>query len=294
MAVMLFAALFVLNCIDKFSAKKMQMMTQFDWPRIVAANVVNGLVSVLFYLVVMRTGLYFEPKMELMSFLYGVLCFAGLVLGIELYKHASIPLASIIVTSSSIVGSSLFGYVILGESVTAARLIAAAALFAAVALPAIEGVHGKNRMKKSDLLFCAFYFLFAVAANIMGTVYVAFEGMEGRQYCLHVNIYILVICVAVAACLPMCKKATVRGMVTSLTPAQTGMLSLRGVMSQIMSVCIVALVAIIPITMYNIINCSLSMIASVLVALVYYKEKLTARQLISLVLLVAAAGLSSL
>ena len=294
MAILLFGALFALNCIDKFSAKKLQIGMEFDMPRIVAANTVNTVLAVVFYLITLKFELYFEPKMELLSGIYGILCFAGLVLAIILYKHVSIPLAAIIVTSASITGSSVFGYVVLKEHVTAARVVAAALVILAVVLPGVEGLKGKNKMKKSDLLFCVFYFVFCVITNIFGTVYVAFPDMDGGQYCMHVNIYILVVCAVVAGYLILSGKSKLRAMAHSLTLSQTGILGIRSCMSQSMNLCIIALVAIIPITMYNIINCSLSMIAAVAVSLIYYREKMTFTQAVSLVFLVAATGLSSM
>ena len=60
------------------------------------------------------------------------------------------------------------------------------------------------------------------------------------------------------------------------------------------ALCVIALLAIVPVTTYNIINCSLAMLASVAVAAVFYREKLTLSQGISILLLIAATGLSAM
>ena len=294
MPFLLFVVVFLFNCGDKFFGKKLQTTIEFDLPRIIAANLVNCALSFLFYWASSGFEIYFEPKMELFSALYGIACFAGIALNIVLYKHASIPLASIILTSASITGSSLFGYAILREQITAARLAAAALVIFAVALPALEGVRGKNKMSKKDLTFCAFYFVFAVALNIFNTLYVAFPDMNGRQYCLHVNIYQVVICAFAAVY--MLKKGThkISDVPKSLTPAQAGIIGLRCGITSVIGLCTIALVGMIPVTMFNIINCSLVMISAVAVALICYREKLTLSQIVSLCMLIAATGLSTM
>ena len=293
MAFLLFSALFALTCTEKLSSKKLQTSAAFDLPQILMANVVNAFVGVVYYLAI-GVPLHFELKMELFSGIYGVVGFAGLILAIIQYRHMSIPLAAIIATSASIVGSSLFGYVILDERVTIYRLIAAAAVMAAVVLPALESLRGKSRMKKSDLIFCAFYFVFLLVVNILCAVFAAFPDMDGREYYLHVNIYLLVVSAIFGAYLLCVKNYTFKSIVTSLGFSQSGLLGVRSGINQTMNLCTIALLAIVPVTSYNIINCSLAMIASVAVAKICYREKLTISQGISILLLIAATGLSTM
>ena len=232
--------------------------------------------------------------MVLFGGIYGVVGFAGLILAIIQYRHMSIPLAAIISTAASIVGSSLFGYVILDEQVTIYRLIAAVAVMAAVVLPAFESLRGKSRMKKSDLIFCAFYFVFLAAVNILCSVFAAFPDMDGREYYLHVNIYLLVVSAVFGAYLLFVKHHKLKDILKSLSLSQSGLLGVRSGINQTMTLCVIALLAIVPVTTYNIINCSLAMLASVAVAAVFYREKLTLSQGISILLLIAATGLSAM
>ena len=165
---------------------------------------------------------------------------------------------------------------------------------AAVVLPAIESLRGKSRMKKSDLIFCAFYFVFLAAVNILCSVFAAFPDMDGREYYLHVNIYLLVVSAIFCAYLLLNKKSTLNCIVKSLSFSQSGLLGVRSGINQTMNLCVIALLAIVPVTTYNIINCSLAMLASVAVAAVFYREKLTLSQGISILLLIAATGLSAM
>jgi len=293
MPFLLFSALFVLTCTEKLSSKKLQTSAAFDLPQILTANVINAFVGVVYYLAI-GVPLRFEPKMELFGGIYGVVGFAGLILAIIQYRYVSIPLAAIISTSASIAGSSLFGYVILSEQVTVYRLIAAAAVILAVALPAVEGMRGKNRMKKSELLFCAFYFVFLAGVNILCSVFAAFPDMDGREYYLHVNIYLLVVSAFFWAYLLLSKKSTLKGIAESLSFAQSGLLAVRSGINQTMNLCVIALLAIVPVTTYNIVNCALAMLASVAAAVIFYREKLTLSQGISILLLIAATGLSTM
>ncbi len=293
MAFLLFSALFALTSAERLSSKKLQTSTAFDLPQILMANVVNAFVGVVYYLAI-GVPLRFELKMELFGGIYGVVGFVGLILAIIQYRHMSIPLAAIISTSASIIGSSLFGYVILGEQVSVYRLIAAAAVIAAVILPALESLRGKSRMKKSDFMFCAFYFVFLAAVNILCSVFAAFPDMDGREYYLHVNIYLLAVSAVFCAYLLFDKKHTLRQIAKSLSFAQSGLLGVRSGINQTMNLCTIALLAIVPVTSYNIINCAVGMLASVAVAKVFYREKLTLSQGISIMLLIAATALSTM
>ena len=293
MPFLLFSALFILTCTEKLSSKKLQTTTAFDLPQILMANVVNAIVGVVYYLAI-GVPLRFELKMVLFGGIYGVIGFVGLILAIIQYRHMSIPLSAIITTAAYIVGSSLFGYVILSEKVTVCRLIAAAAVMAAVVLPAVESLRGKSRMKKSDFVFCALYFVFMVAVNILSSVFAAFPDMNGREYYLHVNIYLLVVSAVFCAYLLFVKNHNFKNIVSSLNFSQSGLLCLRSGINQTMNLCVIALLAIVPVTTYNIINCSLAMLASVVVAAVFYREKLTLSQGISILLLIAATALSTM
>ncbi|MBR4073672.1 MAG: hypothetical protein IKK24_06990 [Clostridia bacterium] len=294
LAIGLFAIIFGIRCTDNFLGKRFQLGFKFDFPRFVYYNLVNAVLSTIFYLFSVNFKLVFNLPTVLLPVIYAVTCFIGITLGVVTLKYITMPLNSVMSISGSLIGSNALGYIVLNEKVTLLRILALAAVILSVILPAREILHGKYKLTKQGVLCCIASFFSSMFSGVVSNLYLAFPNVDGKQYCTYTNIYLVVGCFIILMFYLISKKITVSGLLGLFKLGQITIIGSRSVMAFCSSLVTIYLLTLVPVSVHSIVAAALGMIATTIVSTVYYKEKLSVTQAFSLILLFFSTAVCAL
>jgi len=290
-AVGLFLLLFFLRSASTFLNKRFQLGFKMDFPHFVYYNLLNSIAATIFYLFSVNFKLELDLTTAIISVFYATICFIGLIIGITSLKHITLPLNSVMSISGGLIGSNCFGYFILKENISMVRIIALVIVIISVILPSREVRVGKYRLGKKGFFYCIIVFILGVISNVTSNLYLAFPTVDPKQYCTQTNIFLIIGSLLIITYYLMRKELNLRNLLTLFNVGELGIIGSLSAVSFLNRIISIAILKIIFFSVYSIASAAIGMIATLLISVFCYKEKLSLSQAFSLILLLIATAI---
>ena len=287
-AIGLFALLFVLKSSGTYFNKRFQLGFKMDFPHFVYYNLLNSIAATIFYLFSVNFRLDFDLTTAIIAAFYAIICFISLIIGITSLKHITLPLNSVMSISGSLIGSNCFGYFILKEKISIVRIIALVIIIISVILPAREVKVGKYKLGKNGFLYCIVVFFFGTVASVTSNLYLAFPTVDPKQYCTQTNIFLIIGSLLILIYYLIRKELNLVNLLTLFNVGELGIISSLSAINFLSSLVTIAILRITMVSVFSIASAAIGMIATLLISVFCYKEKLSLSQAFSLVLLLIA------
>lgn len=279
---------FILSVISTFGQKKLQTIFPENKLSYDLYTFLTGVLCTIEYLILAGFRPAVNWRILLISFIYAVICRLNYVVVFRSLKYLGIILNSAISKVGSIVLPIILSAVFLGEVHGVGTIIGAICIMAASILPGIHMLKDKKEIK-AKILWAIPVILFGLCTIMFQKIVVAFDGTDGYlSLLLFTNVFLILIGV-----FPIIRKLSSerrKGTSTILTfkkahYALTLIITATGCVSGYVHKSIIGLVGVIPST---IIGSAFGPIVLIMAAL-YFREKLTPMHIISAVLSIPAA-----
>lgn len=281
---MLFGMQF-LGLVSLVLAKKFQLGVKFSASYMFQANFVSSIVACVCLFVANGFTVNTTPATYLFAFFFGLLSAASLFFTIYAYAHISLTLTSIISSAGGIIIPMLFGLLLNNEPVSFRLILSALLMLTAAVLPIIKDTSVNSG--KKFIWFLAIYFVFSGLPNILSKLYTQQVNVaDTLSYFFLTNVFMFFICaIGITITYLMSRKKSVFERITLPHALNSGA---RTGLSLIISYISIAVLRLIPVSLYAVLASSIALIGNALVSRFLFKERMNPIAKISFVLAIVS------
>ncbi len=265
--------------------KKIQLGLKNDLVHFLALNVYNAMFSTGIFLVISKFKLAVNGITLLYSFIYALIVFSNLCLGISALRYITIVFRNIISNAVSIICTTLFGWFVLREKFTFISLIVLIIMLLAIIIPSF-GAEGK--IEKKGVIIC-FFLAVAMASNYVITKLYTMEKQvfSSNTFFLYTNVILFFMCLFVGLIYCKRKKGAFKDTL-KLSKFQISIIAINTLLSNVGSIIGIHILRTVPLYIHTIVMTALGFLASILVSVAIFKERCTRQHVISTVISLAA------
>jgi len=275
---LLFALMYAINLSSTVLAKKFQLGIKFTASYMFQSNLINAVVACVCLFVANKFTVNITSATIVFSAIYGFFSMISVFFVVYSYAHISITLTSIISSAGAIIIPMLFGLVFNGEPTSLRLILSAILILIAATLPIFKDK--TVRFDKKFIWFLALYFVYAGLPNILSKLYTQNENVtDTLSYFFLTNVFMFIFCVIGLFFCRLCSGPLEKLSVSLITNG-----GVRTVMSLVGSYLSIAILALMPISVYSVLSASLSLIGTALLSRFVFKEKMSRQALISFLL----------
>ena len=276
--------------------KKLQLSMQMDTEHLLFYNFLNALFASVCFCV--ATGFRIELNLItiIFAFVYALIVLASLTMSMLVLSKLSLAFVGVIAGAGGIVWPALFGVVYFGENISLSLICAVLLMLTAAVFPLLEGKTGHSTVKGAVVVpIAVVYFVLCGASAIWSKLYASTPGVCDSKSCFLLVNVILVI--GTGGVLYVHFRRNSEGRHSSMrklfTKKQVVNIGTQTIASNICSVLGVLILVKMDVSIYTIVQSSLTLIIGTFISKFYFKEYVTWKNWVSLVLAVVACTISA-
>lgn len=265
--------------------KKIQLGLKTDFIHFLSLNVYNALFSSVIFLVISKFKVEVNGITLLYSFIFALIVFFNLCLGIVALQYITIIFKNIISNSVSIICTTLFGWFVLKEKFTFISLLVLIIMIIAIVFPSFGE---KGKIEKKGVIICFFLAVAMASSYIITKLYTMEEKVcSSNSFFLLTNLMLLILCLSIS--IVYCKhKKTAFKDTMKLSKFQISIIGINTLLSNIGSIISLHILRSVPLYIHTIAMTALGFLASISVSLLIFKEKCTWQHIVSTVISLTA------
>lgn len=268
----------VFLALDFVLQKKYQAKTDSTLASGLRFNAFNGLFTAFIFFALSGFKIEFSLFSLVMAFLLTVLGVSYILLGFKILHNGGISIYSVFLMSGGMLLPNIFGILFLDEPVTVLRTVGIIVILTAVILTGKT----KTKVKSSLYLLCTAVFILNGGVSIVSKCHqisTSFQPISSTAFVMYTGIFKFLLC---GSALLFCKKTT-----SPVLPGKTLLIILASALISGISYLLQLIAAkALPATVLYPLVTGGSILFSTLAGKVFFKEKLSAYQVISIILCV--------
>lgn len=278
--------------------KKLQLSIKLDATHFLCFQLLCGLFGCCYFLFASGFQIYINSLTLFFSIGYAVILVALSFMTFMAQSKMPLALVGIITSAGSIALPSLVGFLFLQENATWTTFLAIIVILIAATFPLMNTKEIRSNIptSKTVWLVAILYFLFVGMEACCSKLYAITPGVsDTTSYCFLVNLLFVIpisvyLLIRALKSTPDARKALLR----VFTKKQVGIIALQTGLSNIWSILMLLVLAEMPISIYTPLYSSSTLIIGMLISQYYFKEHITWKHRVSLVLAITAVVLLQL
>lgn len=283
-AYLLLLLMTLVNSSSTALTKKFQVSARPETENYFQANILAGVFSCIALFLFNGCRLSEMSQSALIySIAFGFLSTVSIFLTVYVYSKTSLMLALIVGSAGGIVVPIVFGICFNGEEPSVRLLVSAVLILVAAVAPFIKKDTFKGGFRFLGVLIL--FFLFNGATSIVSKLYAqSNSGVDTATYLIMINVFVIIFS-AICAALFLIRKKKEFVWINFSDAANSGLRTVFSVFGMYLSI---AVLAMMPISVYSVLSSALSLIFNALVSRILFKEKMSFAAKISFVLALAS------
>lgn len=283
----------LLGATNTFLMKKFQVAFEFSSQNFLWYNFLNAVVATIVFYIMCGFKIQINTVTAIFALGYACIVFGSLCFSVLALSVLTIPVSSVISSSSALLLGSFAGFFVFKEKAEIFTILSIIIAFCACLLPFINYKKGEFSFK--TVVISIMYFIICGSSSILMKLYVTNSNTKApNQLFFLTNVFLIIFSSIGILVVKHIRKLKVKDIITSLKAVQIVNISSRTIISNISSVLSASVLAMIPLTTYNIVMPALSMMATLCVSLMIFKENIKPRQIVALVLMITASVLCNI
>lgn len=269
--------------------KIFQRSVRFDLKSMAMYNLFNALFACVFFFVMAGFRIQCNGRTLVYALVYALIICVNLSAQILAMTLVPVPVTTLMSVAGGVLIPAVFGVVYNGEPLTAGLVLSVGLNLAATVLSLSGGV---GSMDWRGTAACVVMFLLGGASVILVQLYSRAEGVcDSQSFFFLTNAVIAVLCLVLA--LGQGVKSGFRTLWHLFSPRQLGMIATKTAAANVSSLLQVPVLREMEASTYAVLNSSLSLLGSVALSALCFREKQTKKSMLAVLLAIAAMVIDS-
>lgn len=289
---LLFGVMVSISTVGAVLNKNFQLGLRMDSEHLLFYNLLNALFASIYFGVVSGLKININFVTTLFAIVFAIIILTSLTIKVIVLSKLSLASASVIGSAGGIILPAVFGVMYFGENISLSLIFSILLMIVASVFPLFEAEMGHSSVRDvvKNLPITIVYFVLCGASVIWSKLYTSTPGVcDSNSYFFMVNV-ILVIGTSGFFFVHSLKspKGKHTNVLKLFSKKQVMNIGIQTVTSNICSVLSILILSKMDISIYTIASSSLTLIAGTIVSKFYFKEYVTWKNWVSLILAIVA------
>lgn len=273
--------------------KIFQRSVRFDFKSLSLYNLINALIACVFFSVSAGFRIGCDGKTLVYALVYAAIICVNLSVQIKALELVAVPLVTLMSVAGGVLLPSVFGIIYYREPLTLRLAVSAALILTATVLPLIGTQGDKRKLSPRAVLYCAVMFLLNGGSVILVQLYARDTGVQdSNSFFFLTNAMSVLICVGLLAVAqrgkPAFSRASVKELLGIFNRMQILNIAAKTALANACSVLQVLILRDMDASAYAVLNSSMSLVGSVVVSVLCFREKQNRKGVLAVLLAMAA------